>query len=398
MYVGKASAVHIDIIETLPSLARLEQNWNAVYDADPEAQIFLSWKWLSGWLAHIEGPWFILAAKAGDDASAPYVAFFPLRMQTTIEKSGVLNEVKMAGNFSADYTGIVCAPDAESKVIAAFSRQIKQMNWARLSLENVRMSERRFRLLLACFPKANFQVTEVNRVGKIDGIDNSLCPYTALPKDWNSYLCSLSTNTRQKIRRLLKLVDIGGEYRITVSTAETFTQDLKTLLQFWEIKWRPRKGNLTDSLVRSNGIMLTRSFQSGLVFLPTFWQGDRPVAALATLIDSHKRTFSFYMAGRDETFEGPPPGMILHAFSIRRAIENGISEYDFLRGNEAYKYSYGCADRKIRCVTVETRSGKKSWWPDRSAQYSRCPGTGYRLSPKGTGGRGGMWLPADSGC
>jgi tetratricopeptide (TPR) repeat protein len=350
--------VHIDIIETLPSLAKLEDNWNAVYDADPEAQIFLSWKWLSGWLAHIEGPWFILAAKASNSADAPYVAFFPLRLQTTLEKSDVLNEVRMAGNFSADYTGIVCAPDAENKVIPAFARYIKQMNWTRLNLENVRMSERRFRLLLVYFPKASFEVTEVNRVGKVDGIDNSLCPFAALPKDWNSYLLSLSANTRQKIRRLLKLVDADGEYRITVSTPETFAQDLKTLLRFWDIKWRPLKGNLTDNLVRSNGIMLTRSFQSGLVFLPTFWHGDRPVAALATLTDTRKRAFSFYMTGRDETFDGPPPGVILHAFSIRHAIENGFSEYDFLRGNEPYKYSYRCAERKIHCTVVETRNGR----------------------------------------
>ena len=350
--------MHIDIIETLPSLAKLEDNWNAVYDADPEAQIFLSWKWLSGWLAHIEGPWFILAAKASAGADAPYVAFFPLRLQTSIDESDVLNEVKMAGNFSADYTGIVCASDAESKVIPAFARYIKQMNWVRLNLENVRMSERRFRLLLAYFPKANFEVTEVNRVGKVDGIDNSLCPYTTLPKDWNSFLSSLSANTRQKMRRLLKMLDGEGEYRITVSTPETFAQDLKTLLRFWEIKWRPRKGDLTDGLVRTNGIMLTRSFQSGLVFLPTFWHGDRPVAAMATLIDSRKRTFSFYITGRDETFDGPPPGMILHAFSIRHAIENGFSEYDFPRGNEPYKYSYHCADRKIHCTVVETRNGK----------------------------------------
>jgi tetratricopeptide (TPR) repeat protein len=266
--------------------------------------------------------------------------------------------VKMAGNFSADYTGIVCAPEAESKVIPAFARHIKQMNWMRLNLENVRISERRFRLLLAYFPKAGFEVTEVNRVGKVDGIDNSLCPYAALPKDWDSYLLSLSTNTRQKIRRLLKLVDAEGEYRITVSNSETFAQDLKTLLRFWDIKWRPRKGDLTDNLVRSNSIMLTRSFQSGLVFLPTFWHGDRPVAALATLVDTRKRAFSFYITGRDETFDGPPPGVILHAFSIRHAIENGFSEYDFLRGNEPYKYSYRCEERKIHCTLVETRNGK----------------------------------------
>jgi tetratricopeptide (TPR) repeat protein len=349
--------VHIDIIETLPSLAKLEDNWNAVYDADPEAQIFLSWKWLSGWFAHIEGPWFILAAKSSDSTEAPYVAFFPLRLQTTIEKD-VLHEVKMAGNFSADYTGIVCAPNAEGKVIPSFARYIKQMHWARLNLENVRMSERRFRLLLAHFPKANFQATEINRVGKEDGIDNSICPYAALPNDWDTYLLSLSANTRQKIRRLLRQVDAEREYRITVSTPETFARDLNTLLRFWAIKWRPRKGDLTDSLVRSNGIMLTRSFNSGLIFLPTFWQGDRPVAALATLIDSRKRAFSFYITGRDETFDGPPPGLILHAFSIRHAIENGFSEYDFLRGNEPYKYSYHCAERKIHCTVVATRNGR----------------------------------------
>ena len=75
--------MHIDIIDTLPSLARLESNWNAVYDADDEAHVFLSWQWLSGWLACIQGPWFILAARDGDTPDQPYVAFFPLRLQTT---------------------------------------------------------------------------------------------------------------------------------------------------------------------------------------------------------------------------------------------------------------------------------------------------------------------------
>ena len=173
-YVGKVPAVHIDIIDTLPSLAKLENNWNAVYDADPEAQIFLSWKWLSGWLADFKGPWFILAAKAGDSADAPYVAFFPVRLQTTIETADVVSEMTMAGNSSADYTGIVCAPDAESKVIPAFARHIKQMHWGHFNLEKVRMSERRFRLLLAYFPKANFHLTELNRVDKVDDIDYTL--------------------------------------------------------------------------------------------------------------------------------------------------------------------------------------------------------------------------------
>ena len=110
--------------------------------------------------------------------------------------------------------------------------------------------------------------------------------------------------------------------------------------------------------------MLTRSFQAGLVYLPTFWHGDRPVAALATLMEPRKRTFSFYMTGRDETFEGPPAGVLLHAYSIRHAIACGFVEYDFLRGNEPYKYSFGRKERKIYSIVLETKSGRKSGWQD----------------------------------
>ena len=68
------------------------------------------------------------------------------------------------------------------------------------------------------------------------------------------------------------------------------------------------------------------------------------------------------------TFDGPPPGVILHAFSIRHAIERGFAEYDFLRGNESYKYSFGCAERRIRCTVLETRNGRNpgGWIDPRS--------------------------------
>ena len=123
--------MHIDISETLPSLAELEENWNAVYDADDEAHIFLSWQWLlRGWLSYIEGPWFILAAKADEAADLPYVAFLPCVCRPRIVEIRRHHRPADAGNFSADYTGIICRPEAENKVIPAFARHIRQMRGA----------------------------------------------------------------------------------------------------------------------------------------------------------------------------------------------------------------------------------------------------------------------------
>src|SRR5262249_21248700 len=61
-------------------------------------------------------------------------------------------------------------------------------------------------------------------------------------------------------------------------------------------------------------------------------------------------------SGRDETFDGPQSGLILHAHSIRYAISRGFTTYDFLRGNEAYKYSFGVEERRIKSVVVTTKS------------------------------------------
>jgi tetratricopeptide (TPR) repeat protein len=349
--------MRVDIIDTMAALLRLEDNWNAVYDSDPDARFFLSWKWLSGWIEQISGPWFILAARAHHDDNAPYVAFLPLRIQTKVENGRIHNELNMAGNFAADYTGLLCLPDAESRAISAFGRCIRHMNWAQLNLENINMSDKRLSLLLTHFSKSDFETTEIDRIGKIDNIDNNLCPFAALPPTWEAYLQGLTANSRQKIRRLLRTVDSTHEFRVTHATIETIDRDLDTLLQFWETKWTPRKGEFAKSIAESNRMMLARSFRAGYLFLPTLWKDDRPLAALATLVDHSKRTFLFYMTGRDDTFDQLPAGLLLHAYSIRHAIDNGMVEYDFLRGNEPYKYSFSTDERRIRCVTVKTRNG-----------------------------------------
>ncbi len=48
---------------------------------------------------------------------------------------------------------------------------------------------------------------------------------------------------------------------------------------------------------------------------------------------------------------------MLHGHCIRRAIEQGFKTYDFLRGNEPYKYFFGPEEHKLSCTLFRTRSG-----------------------------------------
>jgi tetratricopeptide (TPR) repeat protein len=348
----------VETIDNIEDFKRLQGAWDAAYDADPEAQYFLSWTWLSKWLPRLVGPWFILAAREAN--SQNYAGFFPLRLRTKEWKSGgFYNEINMAGNYVADYTGFVCKPEVETDVIKAFAARLKQLNWANVHLENIRTSETRLQRLLNHFPGTLFERKEFVRVNKKDNTDNCVCPILHLPDSWEKYLENLpSSNMRQKIRRFLRQLESSDELRITVADANTVERDVELLLSLWETKWTQRKGDRIKILVENNRNMLRDAADTGSLFLPVLWQGEKPLGALGSFIDPVKRSLLFFVAGRDETVTTPPPGVILHAYSIRHAIGEGLVTYDFLRGNEPYKYTWGAIDRSIKCIDLVTRDRK----------------------------------------
>jgi CelD/BcsL family acetyltransferase involved in cellulose biosynthesis len=52
-----------------------------------------------------------------------------------------------------------------------------------------------------------------------------------------------------------------------------------------------------------------------------------------------------YLSGFDPERGHESPGTLLLAHSIETAIAEGATSFHFLRGREAYKYSWGAADR-----------------------------------------------------
>jgi len=350
--------MRIDVIDNLEQLEKLRANWDAVYDADPESQFFLSTVYLFKWLARLSYPTVVLAVKPDGD-STDYVAFLPLWIKTKERKSGEMyNVIHMGGNHFADYTGFICRPEWAEQALPALGEKMRQMNWAQLHLQDLRASEHRTALFMKAFRKKDFEIDEQRREIQ-DNIDISVCPYVRLPNDWDAYLDGkLSANTRQKLRRLLRQMETSTDLRITQPTAETIDRDIDILMGFWSKRWGDKKGVRLAGIIDNNRKMLRHCFDAGALFLPILWRGDKPGGALATYIDHKKKTFLFFITGRDPSFNNPQPGLVLHAHSIRYAIQNGFAEYDFLRGNEDYKYSFGVDERPIKTIVLNTRDKK----------------------------------------
>jgi CelD/BcsL family acetyltransferase involved in cellulose biosynthesis len=349
----------IDVFEGIIDFQALRGNWEAVYQADPEAQFFLSWQWLADWLTTHPSIWFVLAAKR-QPSDSEYVAFLPLRMRIGFdEKPGFYNELFLAGDGFSDYNGILTRPDCEAETVPAFAEFLKRrLNWARFTLENLTMSDGRRRLFLRTFDKIRFVHNEIS-CKELNGPNHAICPSVRLPGSWDDYLNMLSGNNRRKIRRLLKRVDASKGSRITISDTTNIDQNLRVLLDLWKIKWTPSKGSNAEGIAQRTYIMLSRCAKNGTLFVPVFWQGDKPVAALATFVDDCKRSLLFFITGRDETYSELPAGYLLHAYSIRHAIGHGFTSYDFLKGNEPYKYLFAPqVERRQRPLSLVTKTGR----------------------------------------
>lgn len=350
--------MYIEVIDDFEAFTRVKKNWDAVYVRDPDSHFFISSEWLADWLVD-DNNWFVLAAKR-EEKDGEYVAFFPLRRRDKVRKNySFYNEITMAGRGLSDYTGLIALPECETEAVAAFANHLKRRNWTFINLEFMRASEHRKSLFLQHFSSRRFDQKHFPSVNKRDNIDNDICPYIALPETFDDYLATVSSNTRQKIRRFLRMVENSGEFRITLADEETIARDAKNMLEFWRVKWGARKGDRLRGILRTNFVMLKRACASGCLFMPTLWQGERPLGSLGTFVDHRKKAMLFFIAGRDESFNGPPaPGLVLHGWSIRYAIENGFKTYDFLRGNERYKYSFTGQEEVVKKIVIGTRNRK----------------------------------------
>lgn len=347
----------IDVIDTLQAFEAVRPRWDEVFEADPHAQHFLSWTWLNRYLGH-RRRWFVLALR--EEANAPYVAFFPLRLQTRRHKDGFFyDEIIMAGNYAADYTGFIADPAHEDQAVAGFAAYLKRQNWTEIKFDYFGGPPSRRIALIKALQGPSVMFRDSKRSSP-QNIDNCICPVITLPETWDAYLEQhMSAQTRQKLRRFLRKVEGEPAYRITWATPETIDRDLDILFDFWRIRWQPQKGaEMTERLIRASREMLMDCFADGNLDVPVLWYEDRPLGALANIIDRQKKAVLFYITGRDEEWKLPSPGLVLHGTCIRRAIGEGFRSYDFLRGNEPYKYMFGVEERPISCTLFRARNGR----------------------------------------
>lgn len=177
-------------------------------------------------------------------------------------------------------------------------------------------------------------------------------PYIPLPGDFETYLAGIDKKQRHEIRRKLRNVEQGlAEGRLYFTEdPEKLESDVDAFLDMMA-QDPNKKSFLIEPMRRHLHNTAQIAFERGWLQM-AFFTLDGKKAAANMSFNFNDRLW-LYNSGWEWEFREYSPGWILIAYLIEWANENGIKEFDFMRGDEPYKYKFGAIDRHIYRVTLK---------------------------------------------
>lgn len=179
-----------------------------------------------------------------------------------------------------------------------------------------------------------------------------VCPTINLPESFEAYLNSLESKQRRELSRKLRRAE-GADVQTTVLySTDEIQAEVDSFLDLLQMSTFEKRDWLNDGR-RAVFHDVAKAAQEGgyLQLMFTAVEGRR--AAALFNFDYNDRIW-VYNSGLDPTaFSALSPGVVLTATAIEEAIKLGRSEFDFLRGDEEYKYRFGAVDRNIYRIRME---------------------------------------------
>ena len=271
------------------------------------------------------------------DGQLAAIACLYITSEGTIHFNGCVEET--------DYLDLICAPeDAAAAWTAVFNTLCSSQYpaWTKLELCNIPAASPS-RAILA-------QLAQENRLALAETI-NEVCPIIPLPATFDAYLDNLDSKQRREVNRKLRRAAGAAVAIHIVGPEDDLTQEMDAFLELLQKSTFEKRDWLTDGRRNLFHQSAQAAMANGTLQLMFAEVNGQKAAGLFNF--DYKDRVWVYNSGLDPAaFGSLSLGVVLTAKAIEQAIENGRSHFDFLRGNETYKYRFGAKDTEIYKLTI----------------------------------------------
>jgi len=326
-------------VATDAELLELQEKWELLFDANPSHSPFLAFGWTVAWLRHLAGE-HVLRILILEDASGALHVVLPLITTRRPGAGGRMTLTNICGYGAdcSDHLGCLFLPQHETALIELVFNGI-----SRFFAPNIRIELNSLNGHDRLSDRFELKFKQAGRYARPSLMHH--CPSLALPDSWEDLLKSLSKNFRSQVRRNINAVMKHDELDTRLlepEEARSFTEDLIRLNRN-RMDSTGRTSSLEDETLRAFLVeAVPYMADKKLAWMDVVEDSDRVLAGSLNFI--HGKSIYYYMGGFSDEIVKKGPGNVLFAEVLQRGIENQYERFDFLRGDETYKYRWGAKD------------------------------------------------------
>jgi CelD/BcsL family acetyltransferase involved in cellulose biosynthesis len=347
-------------------MEQLAESWRQLESAATVPTVFVRFAWQRAWVRHF--------VEAGDAPAArrlwilalwdkdQLAGLAPWYLVTRRHYGLRIREVRSLGSpeGGSDHLDILAAPGREQMV----GQGIAQALWGELSDQWDRLD---LQEIPAHAPVLYHLAGVVEQEGRqIDLMAGPYCPVFHLPETVERVVGGLGTRHREAFRRNLRAVQRLGQVEHRTWRGPDIASHLAPVFRFHQERWpgfdRRVYPFLEEVIVRSSEA--TGAQLDGLLV-------DGSLRAGYLHFTSAGRRELFLLGVDPERMAGVNLGKALLGMCLEQAVQDGIREYDFLKGGESYKFDWANGgERALQVAVVRRRAGPVLAW---------CAGAGKAL-------------------
>ena len=327
--------------------AELENEWNELLDKSSSHVPFLRYEYLeTWWQMRGGGEWqpecslVIITARQNGKLAGIAPLFY------TPDHQGKPCLMLLGSIEISDYLDLIAPAEIIPEFVRGLLKCIEQADlpkWQVLDLYNILDNSPTLAALEAAASSDGLLYQQ-------EKLQHS--PYIPLPGDWEAYLAGIDKKQRHEIRRKLRRAE-NAEVPVRwylAEDAQALDTEIDAFLDLMK-QDEDKAKFLTEPMKETMRALMHCAFENGCLQL-AFLEVDGHKAAAYASFDYLNRIW-VYNSGLNFSFVEYSPGWVLLGHLLKWANENGRSEFDFMRGDEDYKYKFGGIKRDVMRVRVE---------------------------------------------
>jgi CelD/BcsL family acetyltransferase involved in cellulose biosynthesis len=308
-------------------LESLSSEWEALLsDRD---SVFLHPAWLTTWRAAFPDDRPLRTMAVREDGTLIGVAAFVVEDDRFV----------LAGDPNVwDYAGIPSRAGCEAEVLRSVLEQLSSEGAREVVLWGIDERAPLVEVLPATAEACGYSAEREQE---------AVCPAVALPEGWDAYLGSLSKKDRHELRRKLRRFEEadGGTRLIELTEATDVVAALPDFTRL-HIESRADKAEfMTERMQHYFGALAEEFARQGRLSLYFLERSGQRIASLLCFQAGDE--LMLYNSGYDPAFANISVGIVSKALCLQKAIADGKRSFNFLRGEERYKYDLGAVDRAV---------------------------------------------------